>query len=300
MWALIRRIQQKSVCPSCGSKAGKVLGHKSCLFLAKRCSHCDLVYRVPTKLIPAFYEKLYHRGSNWWQGYLDGTLAKEAKTKLRETKWDYYDKLSLIQAVKPSGRVLDFGGGSGIIAYQLAELGYDAELFDISIALQVISRELLGIPSYDDVCSLVSQRAAQFDIILLHHVLEHIEYLPDVFSLLDCLLKRDGLLAIFVPNYGASCWLGTPAATLDSAHVCAFDASFFHRNIDRFGFCCVTFSMPYAFAKDDEASDKTRRAFGKELAIFAWKKDQPAFEAFRKWPYNLPDLRNSIRAQCGY
>ncbi len=298
IWALIRRVEHQSVCPSCGSKAGNVLGHKSYLFLAKKCADCSLVYRIPTQLIPSFYEKTYHRYSNWCQGYTDGTLAEKAKTKFRDTKWDYYDKLSLIAAVKPSGHVLDFGGGSGIIAYQLRELGYQTELFELCSELQVISRELLGISSYDNVDSLVTQRASQFGVILLHHVLEHINHLPNVFSLLNQLLKPDGLLAMFVPNRVASCYQGVATATLDSAHTCAFEASFFHENIERFGFRCVAFSMPYAFA-DDEAGEITRQSLGKELAVFAWKKNQSTFGPLRQWPYQLPDLRNSSRAQSG-
>ena len=81
LWAIIRCIHRNDSCPCCGCNAGRILGRKNYLFLVRKCAECGLFYRIPTQLAPQFYEKYYHRNSNWWQGYLDGTLAEKIKIK---------------------------------------------------------------------------------------------------------------------------------------------------------------------------------------------------------------------------
>lgn len=298
-WAAWRRLQGRSRCPSCQGRDGAIIGHANLLLAARRCANCGLVYRVPTSLVPNMYDDIYHQDSIWWHDLADGSLAQTVQQGFRGTKWDYYDKLSLLHAVKPGGRALDFGGGSGIITRQLRDLGYDAELFEICAGLREISVGVLGLNTFSDIGALLAQRPGAYDVIHLHHVLEHIDDLPAVFRVFDQLLKPDGLLAFFVPNHGARIWAGAGAATLDSAHVNAFEASFFARNIERFGFKCVAFSTPYAFADEGILGKDTYGALGNELAVLAWKKDQPTPAQLARVPYQLPDLRNSARAQLG-
>lgn len=299
-WALWRRLQGGSRCPSCGGRKGTIIGHAHLLLAARRCAACGLVYRLPTKLVPGFYDEFYHPYTVWWRELSDGSLARTARQGFRGTKWDYYDKLSLLQAVKPSGRVLDYGGGSGIITWQLRDLGYDAELLEICTGLREISVDLLGLNTFVDVEELLVQRRGAYDMVLLHHVLEHLDDLPAVFRVLDQLLKPDGLLVLFAPNHAARVYAGVGAATLDSAHVCAFDAAFFARNMERFGVRCVTFSTPYAFSDDGALGQDTYGARGKELAVFAWRIDQPTPVPLARVPHQMPDLRDSVRAQLGY
>lgn len=221
------------------------------------------------------------------------------ESDFRGSKWDYYDKLGIVSALKVSGSVLDFGGGSGILAYQLRKLGYDAEVFELGKALAEISEGLFGLKTHHDLERLIATRKAAFDVIFAHHVLEHIDDLSLVFNCFSKLLADNGLIIVFVPNHGADQWKGFPGATLDSAHVCAFDLKFFNSNMNRFGFNCVTFSSPYAFRSTGQAGNVTQEGRGPELAMIAWKAGNPPPIALERWPYALPDLEDSVRAQAG-
>jgi SAM-dependent methyltransferase len=297
-WTVMAKRRERSVCPSCGSAAGTPLGRVRVVFESARCSECGLVYRIPTRTPPYFYDRSYLESTVWWQEYRSGALARDAAQAYRGTKWDYYDKISLLQAATPSGRVLDFGGGSGVIARQLQETGFTVDLFEVSAAAGTIARELLQIPTFTDTEALRAG-GGMYDVILLHHVLEHVDDLPALFALLHGLLAPAGVLWIFVPNGGADQWAGAPERVLDAAHVCAFEPAFFERNLARFDFEGVTFSTPYAFADSGAAGELTHASGGVELAVAAWHAGTPVPAPFRQWPFVLPDLRASVRAQAG-
>jgi 2-polyprenyl-3-methyl-5-hydroxy-6-metoxy-1,4-benzoquinol methylase len=268
------------------------------VFGSVRCAGCGLVYRNPTRTPPSFYSAGYLENTVWWQDYQSGALARDAAHAFRGTKWDYYDKISLLQSVIPSGRTLDFGGGSGVIAYQLQECGFDADLFEVSEESGTIAREVLQVPTITDVETLRTRRG-EYDLILLHHVLEHVDDLRALFDLLDHVLAPGGIVWCFVPNAGATEWRDAPETVLDAAHVCAFEPEFFHRNLRTLRMDGVVFSTPYAFAGDDAAAETTRDARGRELAVAAWRINSPTPAALESWPYHLPDLRRSLRAQAG-
>jgi 2-polyprenyl-3-methyl-5-hydroxy-6-metoxy-1,4-benzoquinol methylase len=298
-WALVRRLSTRSRCPSCSEERGEIVGRSKLLFLARRCSGCGLVYRIPTQFMPGFYETTYHEYSDWYRQLQSGELQQHFRNKFRDSRWDYYDKLSLVTAVRTGGELLDFGGGSGILTWQLQELGFRVTLFEINQKMKVISEDLLGLKRWGRIEELLAAPDRSFDVIFSHHVLEHVEDLGSVLTTFSRLLKDDGLLAVFVPNGGSRTLNGNVAGMLDAAHVSSFEADFFQRNLARFGFEGRTFSMPYAFAASSPGSEMTRQAEGFELALFAWKMGQPPPPALAEWPYRLPSLEHSARAQAG-
>lgn len=295
-WAFLAKRRDTAVCPCCKGTERSLRGRVRLVFNSARCADCGLVYRIPTQAPPAFYSRGYLQNSVWWREYQSGALARDAVRGFRGTKWDYYDKISLLQRVSASGRVLDFGGGSGVIAYQLQACGFDVDLFELSAESAAIASELLHLPVITDVERLRGRPG--YDLILLHHVLEHVSDLPAVFGLLRHLLTPTGLLWLFVPNAGAESWSDAPETVLDSAHVCAFEPAFFRQNLHRFGFDGVVYSTPYCFVESGTAAEVTRYARGRELAVTAWRSGSPVPEQFRRWPYDLPDLSGSVRAQA--
>lgn len=298
-WALLRRLSSKSRCPSCAGGDGEIVGRSKVLFLARRCSQCGLVYRIPIEFMPRFYETTYHQYADWYRELRSGELQEHFRNKFRDSRWDYYDKLSLVTAVKAGGELLDFGGGSGIVSWQLQELGFRVTLFEINPQMKMISEDLLGLKRWSTYDALQEAEDRTFDVIFSHHVLEHLEDLRPVLATFHRLLRDDGLLALFVPNGGNRELDGNVAEVLDAAHVSAFEADFFQRNLARFGFEGRTFSMPYAFTSTGPSSEITRRAEGIELALFAWKLGQAPPRALAEWPYQLPNLEHSARAQAG-
>jgi len=299
-FAATRRAIGGDVCPCCRSTCGRIIKRFRLVLAAKQCGECGLTYRLPQKIVPRFYEEMYHAYSEWWSEYKSGQFKEYAKQVFRESHWDYYDKLSMITAVRPlKGRLLDFGGGSGLLARECKQLGFDAEVFELCTQLRGISNALLGLVTHNDLNTLLSTNEKDFDVVILHHVLEHIDDLPSAFQGFNRLLRDDGLFVLFVPNRLGKRYRGDPAATLDSVHVSAFDAEFFKNNMHRFGLDCVTFTTPYAFRASGTYAEETRCALGTELAVFAWKTGSPTPEPLKQWPYSLPDLGDSWRAQ-GY
>ncbi|MBI1884563.1 MAG: class I SAM-dependent methyltransferase [Chlamydiae bacterium] len=118
--------------------------------------------------------------------------------------------------VKPEGRLLDFGCGSGDFLEKMKGLGMEVWGVDFSeIALRRARARGLNVLSLKE----SHFPDEYFDVITLNHVFEH---LPDpLLSLMDLrrVLKRDGTLIINVPNIGSlgfkifgRCWhaLETP------------------------------------------------------------------------------------------
>lgn len=276
------------------------MGTKHMVLAVRRCDNCGLLYRLPTRLMPELYDSIYHSDAIWSDDYKTGNLSKMAAKKFRSTKWDYYDKLSIVRALKSRGRVLDFGGGSGIIAFQLTELGFDVEVFEVAVQLREISEGLLRIPTHGSLSDLRSpDKSGAYDVVFSHHVLEHLDRLDETLSLWKHILRKDGLIVSFVPNGGSRQHGGDLAATIDSAHICAFEASFFQRNLSRVGLKCATFSTPYAFEEGTPEAGQTKAAEGRELAFVAWHEDQPTPKELEDWPYRLPSIKHSKRAQAG-
>lgn len=299
LWALARRVSSRSRCPSCAEERGEIVGRRKLVMLARRCAGCGLVYRIPTEFIPDFYETTYHEYADWYGQLQSGELREHFHNQFRGSRWDYYDKISLVTAARPGGDLLDFGGGSGIVSWQLQASGYRVTLFEINPHMKVISEDLLGLKRLSSSEALSAAADRSFDVIFSHHVLEHVEDLRPILSDFHRLLRDDGLLALFVPNGGSHTLNGDVAGVLDAAHVSAFEADFFQRNLPRFGFECRTFSTPYSFTGEGPQARTTRRAEGIELAIFAWKAGHAPPPALADWPYRLPNLEHSARAQAG-
>jgi SAM-dependent methyltransferase len=105
----------------------------------------------------------------------------------------------LVRSVKPSGRLLDFGCGSGAFARWMSRAGYDV------VGLEPFS---LGKPTEAERLLLVREplesaapRLGQFDVITLWHVLEHMNRPIELLRNLSKLLTPDGVVIVSVPNF---------------------------------------------------------------------------------------------------
>jgi SAM-dependent methyltransferase len=98
------------------------------------------------------------------------------------------------------GKLLDFGCGSGWLAYRLRERGWDVVGMDFSEHAARQTREAYGIPVL--VGSLPDPRLppASLDAIVMGGVLEHVHWPHPLIEQAARALKPGGLLAISVPN----------------------------------------------------------------------------------------------------
>lgn len=106
---------------------------------------------------------------------------------------------AMIRRVKPSGRLLDYGCGSGAFANWMSLSGYDV------VGLEPFS---LGKPAVRDRLTLlrapleeVEGGLGEFDVITLWHVLEHVKHPDRLLERLSRRLAPGGVVVISVPNF---------------------------------------------------------------------------------------------------
>lgn len=102
-------------------------------------------------------------------------------------------------ALMPDARILDIGSGKGNLICDLFNLGFEkitgvdkfiSEEIDHGFGVKVLKKELSELKS------------DTYDLLIMHHVLEHVD--DQILELTECkrLLKKDGVLLITIPILG--------------------------------------------------------------------------------------------------
>jgi SAM-dependent methyltransferase len=104
-----------------------------------------------------------------------------------------------IQRIKPNGKLLDVGAGSGILIQAAQELGYEAEGVEPSKWLYEQAQKLnlpveLGIFPQED------KLRGPYDIVTLVDVIEHVSDPKGLVADIRKVLKPDGILVVVTPD----------------------------------------------------------------------------------------------------
>lgn len=168
-----------------------------------RCPSCRLVFTDarnapdPSTLYPHFEQS-------------DTTAQRTARSALSLFT---LQRARVVEGVRSSGRLLDYGAGAGQFARFMAGRGFDVvglEPYSLGQTLEESRLRLVRAP-------LKKARAelGQFDVITMWHVLEHLSNPVELLSELRTLLAPGGAIVVSVPNYAS--WQST-----------AFRGSWFH------------------------------------------------------------------------
>ncbi len=164
-------------------------------FAIIRCKRCNLLITSPrpdSNSIGKYYQS---------ENYISHTnSSKNLIDKIYKTvrSFTLQWKLNLIQSYKPSGKILDYGCGTG----EFLNTCKTANWVCTGVEPSVAAREKASQLTHLKIVGTLSQTDhSKFDIITLWHVLEHVENLNEKLSELKSYLAEGGIIFIAVPNH---------------------------------------------------------------------------------------------------
>ena len=189
------------VCPVC--KANHFNPYTQCIdytttnetFTIIQCTTCQLLITSPrpdANSIGSYYESdSYISHTNNSKNLSDNAYRIIRTFTLR---W----KLKIIRNQKPTGKILDYGCGTGDFLNQCKQSNW--ECYGVEPA-EPARRKATQLTTLDISDSLLKLNNKKFDVITLWHVLEHVHNLNEKLSELKSHLAKDGILFIAVPNH---------------------------------------------------------------------------------------------------
>ncbi len=133
--------------------------------------------------------------------YYENLVDTEYENTREERKLQEKRILKLIQKIKPSGKLLDIGAGSGIMVESALEMGYDAEGVEPSRWLQG-QAEKKSLPIHLGTFPM-DGLSKNYDIITLVDVIEHVPNPKELLSNICGHLDKDGIFVVITPDVGS-------------------------------------------------------------------------------------------------
>jgi SAM-dependent methyltransferase len=196
-------------CPVCGAGKSSTIYPRAQdpitldFFQVCRCSGCGVAYTAPR---PASMDRYYPAQYRAYGPLVRGVLR--ALYGLRVSRWAKYKK--------GGGKVLEIGCGPGLMLEEFSRRGWQAFGVERNDAAAAEARGRVGAAAIftrlEDVPA-----GAQFDLIVMFQVLEHIGEPVSLLQECSQRLAREGRLIINVPNFSSwqSRWAGAKWMHLD-------------------------------------------------------------------------------------
>ena len=188
-------------CDLCESKDQPLVLERETRFLSlgktpyrvSRCRDCGLTYLNPQ---PDWEElsKVYSRD------YLDSNYYDLSSVNEYRLKSVYPGKITTLRRYQLEGKLLDIGCGLGGFLYLARQAGYDCFGWEPSASLADQARQKYDLNIISDKTLENSYDLESFDIIHMHHVLEHVPHPAETLYHIYQLLKPGGYFHFEVPN----------------------------------------------------------------------------------------------------
>jgi len=180
------------------------------------CVKCGLIWSDPRpseEKIKNFYSKEYRK-----------EYKKILKPKLKHIYRDANEAIKRFcffkEILRDNYNILDIGSGSGVFVYTMRKLGYNTSGIEPDEGHVLFSKEKLQLPVTTGFIQDVQGREV-YDLITLHHVLEHLVDPLRELKKIWLLLKDNGYLVVEVPN--AEDIKQSPKNRYHKAHICTFN-----------------------------------------------------------------------------
>ncbi len=183
-------------CPLCKNEEQKIV-YDSIPTLV-RCTECGFAHNLSQ-----YSKGLYSDEYFTQKGIVTGRDFFSEWSRLYDIA-RFSQEIRNIKKFKKAGKVLDIGCATGSFMEMIYREGFEPYGTDVSEFAVNYIKTNFGFPAFCGFLSDISFEKSFFDVITLHHVLEHISD-PVAFLCNDVksILKNDGLLIIEVPNFGS-------------------------------------------------------------------------------------------------
>lgn len=155
-----------------------------------QCKKCSLIRLYPLPE-PEAFENIYENYSS------KNKRLNVEKIRLKKV---YPLKLKKLKQYSKGKRLLDIGAGLGTFVYAAKKEGFDASGVEYDKNQCEKAKELWNVDLISGMIEDHYKKLGKFDVITLHHVLEHV-YSPDhILDIVYKLLNKQGVCLIEVPN----------------------------------------------------------------------------------------------------
>jgi 2-polyprenyl-3-methyl-5-hydroxy-6-metoxy-1,4-benzoquinol methylase len=173
----------------------------------------------------------------------DGLVRNRVEERERHLE-DLSNELKYVNSLKP-GKILDVGCGLG---YFLSGIDEPWEKFGVEISefSADYAQEWGGI--FIGKIEDLKLRHNDFDVIVLHHVIEHVENPINLILEIKKLIKKRGTLVLGTPDFDSGCarLFGKNFRLLnDPTHISLFSNESMHRFLRDFGFTIDNVDYPF-------------------------------------------------------
>jgi len=148
-------------------------------------------------LISVFPQPTYEENIQIYKSY--DTKKNRLEVELTRQEEIYPMKLNEIIRYARGHRLLDIGAGLGTFAHMAEQLDFDVTGIELSQEQSKRAKELYGINLINMDIFECYRELGKFDVIHMHHVLEHLLSPSRLFSILGNLVNSNGILVIEVP-----------------------------------------------------------------------------------------------------
>ena len=232
------RFSRQINCPACGSDSegqtvaclgGNTLSESLKLVCCPRCGHVSYDRLPEDSWLDDFYSRQFAQAATQWT-FRGGHVESSGPGPWGSL--DYVRDLNL----PVNSQILDFGCGYGTGLTHLQKLGY-TNVFGVELGkrraemAQRYLKDRVKCGSLPEAQELARENGL-FDLIILHHVLEHLRDPHRILSSLASLLTPKGVLAVAVPEIYAESPVHLP---LYFPHLHHFNTTSMMRLISRLG-----------------------------------------------------------------
>lgn len=165
------------------------------VFSIQRCKTCELGITSPRpdqQKITQYYQSDKYISHTGGKKNITDTLYRVARNFMM--RW----KLKTIQDYQATGKLLDYGCGTGEFLAFMKENGWTISGIEPSSTARIKAEKNIDTTVFETIGNLPHE---EYDVITLWHVAEHLHQLEDTIARLKQHLKTGGVFLIAVPNY---------------------------------------------------------------------------------------------------